>query len=169
MTQRINYMAASPMAMKAMFGLQAAVDHSGLEQSLLELIKLRASQINGCAYCIEMHSKDAKALGETDERLHLLSAWREAPYYSERERAALEWCEALTLVAERGAPDDVFEQLRKHFTDEEITNLTLAVVTINCWNRFAIGFKNEVGKYEPGNVGRKNKTIREKAEAVTSA
>lgn len=169
MTQRINYMAASPMAIKAMFGLQAAVDHSGLEHSLLELIKLRASQINGCAHCIEMHYKDAKAQGESDERLHLLTAWREAPFYTERERAALLWCETLTLIAERGAPDDVFEQVREHFSEEEVANLTLAIVTINSWNRFAIGFKADVGNYEPGSVGKKMKAVQAMAGAATSA
>jgi AhpD family alkylhydroperoxidase len=151
-----------------MYGLQKAVDQSGLEHSLLELVKLRASQINGCAHCIEMHFKDAKAAGETDERLHLLNAWREAPYYSPRERAALLWCETLTLIAERGAPDDVFEEVREQFSDEELANLTLAVVTINGWNRFAIGFQAEVGNYQPGTAGKVPKALREPAAAATS-
>jgi AhpD family alkylhydroperoxidase len=145
--------------------LQAAVDHSGLEQSLMELIKLRTSQINGCAYCIEMHSKDAKAMGESDERLHLLNAWREAPYYSDRERAALLWSETLTLIAERGAPDDVYEEVRREFSEEEMGNLTLAIVTINSWNRFAIGFKSEVGKYDPTSNPKVMKVAREKVGA----
>jgi len=133
-----------------MFGMQAAVDRSGLEHSLLELVKIRASQINGCARCLEMHFKDAKAQGESDERLYLLDAWREAPFYSDRERAALLWCETLTLVSERGAPDEVFEEVRNEFTEEELANLTLAIVAINSWNRINIGFRTEVGNYQPG-------------------
>ncbi len=165
MTQRINYSKASPTAVKAMFGLQAAVDHSGLEQSLLELLKMRASQINGCAHCIEMHFKDAKAQGERDERLYLLDAWREAPFYSARERAALLWCETLTLIAERSAPDEVFKEVRKQFNDEELVDLTLAIVTINSWNRFAIGFRADVGHYQPGDVVKAMKATREKVAA----
>ena len=167
MTQRIDYMKVSPTAAKAMFGLQAAVDHSGLEHSLVELLKMRASQINGCAYCVDMHFKDAKAQGETDERLYLLNAWREAPFYSDRERAALLWCETLTLVAERGAPDEVFEEVRKEFTDEEIANLTLAIVTINSWNRIMIGFRSEVGNYVPAGKASVTKRAREVAGAAT--
>ena len=142
------------------------MDHSGLEHSLLDLLKLRASQINGCAYCIDMHSKDAKARGETDERLFLLNAWREAPYYSARERAGLLWCETLTLIAERGAPDEVYEEVRKEFTDEELVNLTLAIVAINGWNRIVIGFRVEVGNYQPGNVDRMKKAARERVAAL---
>jgi len=168
MTQRINYTNASPSAVKAMFGLQAAVDQSGLEHSLLELLKLRASQINGCAHCIEMHFKDAKAQGETDERLYLLDAWREAPCYTDRERAALLWCETLTLIAERGAPDEVFEQVRKQFTEEELANLTLAIVIINGWNRFAIGFRADVGHYEPGSVQKMMNRMPEKSAATAT-
>jgi AhpD family alkylhydroperoxidase len=147
-----------------MYGLQAAVDHSGLEAELIELVKMRASQINGCAYCIDMHFKDAKALGETDERLYLLDAWRESPFYSPRERAALLWCETLTLVAERGAPDEVFEEVREHFNDDELASLTLAIVAINCWNRVNIGFRAEPGLYQPS-----DKVLRRAREkAVTS-
>src|SRR5689334_16197006 len=127
MSQRIDFMKIAPAAAKAMMGLQGAVDHSGLEQSLLELIKLRASQINGCAYCIDMHTKDAMAMGETAQRLFLLDAWREAPFYSKRERAGLLWCETLTLVAKHDAPDDVYEEVKKEFSDEELANLTLAI------------------------------------------
>jgi AhpD family alkylhydroperoxidase len=165
MTKRIDVRHASPAAAKAMVGLQAAVENSGLEYSLLKLMELRASQINGCAHCIEMHFKDAKAHGETDERLHLLNAWREAPFYSARERAALLWCETLTLIAERGAPDEVFEEVRKEFDEEELVNLTLAIVTINAWNRFAIGFRADVGNYEPGSVTKEIKAIRDTAGA----
>jgi AhpD family alkylhydroperoxidase len=154
MSPRLDYYHASPAATKAMIGLQSAVNHSGLEHSLLELVKLRASQINGCAHCIEMHFKDAKAMGESDERLYLLDAWREAPFYNERERAALLWTETLTLIAEKGAPDEAFEEVRAQFDDEELVNLTLAIVAINAWNRFAIGFRAEVGKYEPLSVAK---------------
>ena len=166
MNQRIDFYHVSPAVMKAMYGMQSTVDHSGLEHSLIELLKLRASQINGCGYCIDMHTKDALAAGETAQRLFLLDAWREAPFYTARERAALLWCETLTLIAQRGAPDDVYEEVRKEFTDEEIVNLSLAIVTINCWNRFCIGLGVEVGSYEPGKV-KMTKVSRETAEAVT--
>lgn len=166
MTQRIAFTSASPSAMKAMYGLQAAVDHSGLERPLQELLKMRASQINGCAYCLDMHFKDAKAQGETDERLFLLNAWREAPYYTDRERAALLWCETLTLIAEKGAPDEVFEEVRKEFSEEEMVNLTLAIVAINGWNRFAIGFRADVGDYDPGNNQKVMRAVREKEGAM---
>src|ERR1043165_7689322 len=144
MSQRIDMAKAPAAAMKAMYGLEAAVEHSGLEQSLLHLLKMRASQINGCAYCLDMHTKDALARGETDQRLFLLDAWREAPFYTARERAALLWCETLTLIADRGAPDEVYEEVRKEFTDEELVYLTLAIVAIIGWNRIAIGFRADV-------------------------
>jgi AhpD family alkylhydroperoxidase len=124
-----------------MYGLQAAVNTSGLEPTLQELIKLRVSQINGCAFCIDMHFRDAKAKGEKEERLYLLDAWREAPVYTDRERAALAWAEAVTLVSQTHVPDDVFRQARELFDETERVNLTLAVVAINGWNRFAIGFR----------------------------
>src|SRR3954471_11866293 len=168
MTQRINYANVSPAVVRAMFGMQAAVDRSGLEHSLLELVKIRASQINGCARCLEMHFKDAKAQGESDERLYLLDAWREAPFYSDRERAALLWCETLTLVSERGAPDEVFEEVRKEFSEDELVNLTLAIVAINCWNRFSIGFRAEAGNYDPASNQKLMKAIREKAAAAAN-
>lgn len=163
MSQRVDYMKVAPAATKAMLGLQAAVDHSGLEQSLIELLKLRASQLNGCAYCIDMHSKDAMAMGETAQRLFLLDAWRESPFYTARERAALAWCETLTLVAERGAPDEVYNEVRQEFTEEEIANLTLAIVAINGWNRFSIGFHVEPGTYDPATNPKVAKALREKA------
>src|SRR5690348_3320140 len=141
MTQRINFAKVSPAVMKAMFGLQTAVEQSGLEHSLLHLVEMRASQINGCAYCLDMHSKEALAQGESDQRLFLLDAWRETSLYSKRERAALLWCETLTLVAKRGAPDDVYEEVRKEFSDEELVALSLAIVTINSWNRLMVGFQ----------------------------
>ena len=129
--------------------LEQYVESCGLEASLIELVKLRASQINGCAYCIDMHTKDARAAGESEQRLYLLSAWREAPFYSERERAALEWTEAVTLIANDHVPDEIYERVKPHFTDEELANLTLAIATINAWNRLAISFRSDVGSYQP--------------------
>jgi AhpD family alkylhydroperoxidase len=149
MTQRIDFTKVAPNAVKVMMGLQQYVNGSGLEHSLLELVKMRASQINGCAYCLDMHSKDARARGETEQRLYLLDAWREAPFYTERERAALAWTEALTLVSENQVPDEVFEEARAQFSEEELVKLTLAVVAINGWNRVAIGFRAEPGTYRP--------------------
>lgn len=143
MQPRLDYFKASPKVMKAMLGLEQAVRDSGLEFSLIELVKTRASQINGCAYCIYMHTKDARAAGETEERLYLLSAWRESSLYSPRERAALDWTESLTLVAETGAPDDVYDALDPHFTDEEKVNLTMLIGAINVWNRISVGFRGQ--------------------------
>jgi AhpD family alkylhydroperoxidase len=144
---RIDYASAFPAGMRAMVGLQRAVDAARLEPLLLELVKMRASQINGCAYCLDMHSKDARALGESEQRLHLLAAWREAPCYDAREQAALAWCEALTLISKQGAPDAVYEKLEQTFSPEEIVALTLAIVTINGWNRLAISMRAPVGAY----------------------
>ena len=124
-----------------------AVDAAGLEPLLLELVKMRASQINGCAYCLDMHSKDARALGESEQRLHLLAAWREASCYDARERAALAWCEDLTLISKQGAPDAVYEELEQTFSAHEIVALTLAIVAINGWNRLAISMRTPVGSY----------------------
>jgi AhpD family alkylhydroperoxidase len=144
---RVDYMAAFPSGVKAMLGLEKAVHESGLEPELLELVKLRASQLNGCAYCLDMHSKDARARGEDEQRLHVLAAWREAPFYSPRERAALAWCESLTLLAETGAPDDVFAEVDAEFSAEEISALTFQIVAINGWNRLAVGMRSPVGDY----------------------
>ncbi len=149
MKERLDYAAASPGAMKAMNGLQAFVDHCGLEKLLLELVKTRASQLNGCAYCIDMHTKDARAAGETEQRLYALNAWRETPFFSPRERAALEWTEALTLISETHVPDAIFEAVRPHFSDKELSDLTLAVILINGWNRYAVSFRDVPGTYEP--------------------
>ena len=149
MTTRLNYAHVDPEAMKAMYGLEQYLKSSGLEPLLLELVKLRASQLNGCAYCIDMHTKDARVEGESEQRLYLVQAWREAPFYTERERAALEWTESLTLIAENQVPDDVYERIHQHFSDQELVSLTLAVVAINGWNRFAISFRTEPGTYEP--------------------
>ncbi|MCC6730266.1 MAG: carboxymuconolactone decarboxylase family protein [Chthonomonadales bacterium] len=150
MHPRLEYHKEFPDALKAMLGLQAYVDRSRLDHKLLELVKMRASQINGCAYCIDMHSKDARALGETEQRLYALSAWREAPFFTEKERAALAWTESLTLISETGAPDEVYEEVRKHFGDEDLVVLSLAIVAINGWNRLAVGFRSLAGAYQPG-------------------
>lgn len=143
MHPRINVYALSPAALKPLQEAQAAIEASGLEYSLIELVKMRASQVNGCAYCLHMHSRDARAAGESEERLHLLSAWRESSLYSERERAALAWTEAVTKVAETGAPDADFEALKAHFTEDEIVNLTLAIGMINLWNRLAVPMRTQ--------------------------
>jgi len=142
MQERLDYAKASPEGYRAMLGLQRFVDKCGLEHALMELVKMRASQINGCAYCLKMHSSDARKAGESEERLYLLDAWEEAPVYSPRERAALAWTEALTLVSKSHAPDAVYEEARRHFSEVELVNLTLAIVTINGWNRIAIGFRS---------------------------
>jgi AhpD family alkylhydroperoxidase len=138
MKPRIDAMKAGPEAYKAMAGLQAYVDKCGLERQVLELVKIRASQINGCAFCLIMHTNEARKLGENDDRMHLLNAWREAPVYSERERAALAWTDAVTLVAETHVPDDVYETVKRHFSEKEIVDLTMAVIAINGWNRASI-------------------------------
>lgn len=138
---RLNYRQAAPKAVAGMMALQQAVNGSGLEHSLLELVKLRASQINGCAFCIDMHFRDAKRAGETDERLYLLTAWEEATGYTPRERAALRWTEALTRLAGGHVSDEVFAEARGQFADGELVNLTLAIIAINGWNRFSVGFK----------------------------
>ena len=148
MTPRIDYHGAASGAYQAMLGLERYVRDCGLEHPLLELVKTRASQINGCAYCIDMHTKDARAAGETEQRLYALSAWRETPFYTERERAALEWTEALTLISDNDVPDSLYEAVRQHFTEQELVNLTMAIITINGWNRLAIPFRSVPGSYE---------------------
>jgi len=149
MRPRLNIAKASPGAVKAMLDIESYLAKCGLERPLLHLVKMRASQINGCAYCLDMHSKDARAEGETEQRLYALDAWRETPFYSARERAALAWTEALTLVAQTHAPDDVFGEARAQFSEKELADLTLAIVAINGWNRIAIGFRSEPGTYQP--------------------
>lgn len=144
MTARIaNPAAAAPAAYKAMLALETALKNSGLEYSLYELVKTRASQINACAFCIYMHTRDARAAGESEARLYLLPAWRESSLYSPRERAALAWTESLTLLAERGAPEEEFQELKRHFTEGEIANLTFLIGAINTWNRFSVGLGNQ--------------------------
>jgi len=139
----------APGAYKAMFGLEQYLHGCGLEESLLHLVKLRASQVNGCAYCLDMHWKDLRAIGEGEQRLYSLDAWRECPYYTERERAALAWAEAVTLVADGHVPDSVYEEVRPHFSEKELADLTLAVAAINAWNRLAIASRAEPGTYQP--------------------
>ncbi len=150
MKTRINYSQLGSEGIANLVRLEAYVRHSGLEHSLLELVKTRSSQINGCAYCLDMHSKDARAAGETEQRLYVLPAWREAPFYTDRERAALEWTEAVTLISQSDVPDDLYERVRKHFSEKELVDLTLAITAINSWNRLAISFRSEVGGYQPG-------------------
>lgn len=150
MKPRVNYQ-KMPDALKGMFELEKYLAASGLELSLRELVKLRASQINGCAYCIDMHTKDARAAGETEQRLYALSAWRETPFYSARECAALKWTEALTVISESEVPDALYEETRAYFSEEELVQLTMAVIAINGWNRLAISFRTEPGSYKPGN------------------
>jgi AhpD family alkylhydroperoxidase len=148
MKSRINPAQVAPAAYNAMFGLEKYLHSSSIEPNLLHLLKLRASQINGCAYCIDMHWKDLRALGETEQRLYGLDAWEESPYYTERERAAFEWLESLTLITEGHVPDELFERTRKVFSEQEIVDLSMAAVTINAWNRLSIAFRAEPGTYK---------------------
>ena len=148
MEQRINAYEKGQGAIKAMMGLEVYLAKSSIEKNLLHLIKYRVSQINGCAYCLDMHSKDLRAAGESEQRLYVLDAWREAPFYTDRERAALAWAESLTKVTEGQVPDAVYEQARAQFSEEELIDLTLAVTTINAWNRISIAFRVEAGTYQ---------------------
>src|SRR6185503_4923311 len=150
MRTRIDFTRISMQSLKPLFALGAQVEASGLEPSLLELVKMRSSQLNGCAYCLDMHSKDARAAGETEQRLYLLDAWRETSLYSERERAALAWTEAVTLVADGHVPDEAYDEVSNHFTEDELVSLTLAIVAVNSWNRLNIAFRMEAGNYRPG-------------------
>jgi AhpD family alkylhydroperoxidase len=147
---RIDYAKTAPGALTAMSGLETYMHQSGLERPLLELVKLRASFMNGCAYCVDMHTKVARSLGETEQRLYAVSLWRECPYYSERERAALAWTEAITLVSADHVPDVAYELVRPHFTEKELVDLTLAIVAINGWNRLAIAFRTVPGTFQLG-------------------
>jgi len=146
---RIDYGSVAPGAIQAMMGLEEHVAASGIESSLVHLVKLRASQINGCAYCIDMHTRDARAEGEGEQRLYGVSAWQETPFYSPRERAALAWTEALTRLPETDVPDELYEAVRAHFDEEETVALTMVVIAINGWNRLAVPFRTPVGSYEP--------------------
>jgi AhpD family alkylhydroperoxidase len=148
MAERLNYAKAFPEGIHAVLNLEKTIRSSGLEPSLLELVKTRASQINGCAYCIDMHTKDARAAGETEQRLYALSAWRETPFFTPRERAALAWTEAITNIQQGHAGDDVYELVRQEFDEAELVKLTLAIAQINTWNRIAIAFRVEPGSYQ---------------------
>lgn len=149
MEPRLNYWKSSPDGLAAFRHLHTYVEGCGLEHSLLELVKTRASQINGCAYCLDMHTKDARAAGESEQRLYTISAWRETPFFSDRERAALAWTEAVTRISEHHIEDTLYSQLQEHFSEKEIVDLTIAVITINGWNRLAISFRAPVGSYKP--------------------
>ena len=149
MQTRLDYQAAFPEGVQAMLHLEAVIRRSGLEASLMELVKFRASQMNGCAFCLDMHSKDARAHGETEQRLYGLSAWREGPFYTDRERAALAWTEAITNIQQGHAADEVYAEVRQHFNEQELARLTFAITQINSWNRIAIAFRPEVGVYQP--------------------
>lgn len=147
---RFDYRQAAPDAYRAQLGLETYAREAGLEHSLLELIKLRASVLNGCAYCVDMHTKDARLAGETEQRLYAVSVWHETPFFTPRERAALAWTDAVTEISRTGVPDDVYAVVQAHFTDAEIVNLTMAILAINGWNRLAIAFRQPVGSYQPG-------------------
>jgi AhpD family alkylhydroperoxidase len=145
--RRTEYAALAPGALRAVMGVEQYVRQSGLEHSLLHLVKLRASYLNGCAYCVDMHTKEARAAGESEQRLYAVPVWRETPFYSPRERAALAWTEAVTELGRRGVPDELFRATSEHFTELELVNLTMAVIAINSWNRLAVPFRVEVGTY----------------------
>ena len=153
MTPRIDYRRFSPDALQAMLALEKYLAGCGLDHKFMHLLKLRASQINGCAYCIDMHSIDARAAGETEQRLYALDAWRETPFFDDRERAALAWIEAVTLVAQSHVPDDVYDEARKHFSEKEIVDLTYLAATINAWNRLAIATRAVPGRYKAKSAG----------------
>jgi AhpD family alkylhydroperoxidase len=154
MNARIDLMRVKPGVIQAMFSLERQVRQAGFDHGLIDLVRMRASQINGCAFCLDMHSKDARANGETEQRLYGLSAWRETPYYSERERAALDWTEAVTLVSEGHITDDVYERVREQFSEDELVHLTLAIVAINGWNRLNIAARTVPGGYVAGSLAK---------------
>lgn len=149
MEGRLDYAAIAPDGIRSLRQLERYLKTSGLEAGLVELVKVRASQINGCAFCIDMHTKDARSRGESEQRLYGLAAWREAPFYSERERAALLWTEAVTRISEGQVPDEIYDQVKQCFPDRELVDLTLAVIAINSWNRLAISFRTPPGSYQP--------------------
>ncbi|MGA7670863.1 MAG: carboxymuconolactone decarboxylase family protein [Nitrolancea sp.] len=163
MEARLDYAEVLPDGMKSIYAMDHYSSHCGLEAELLDLIKLRASQINGCGYCVDMHTKDARSGGETEQRLYGLSIWRETPYYTEREQAALALTEAVTLIADSRVPDSVYDDAKRHFSDEEMVKLVHSIVTINSWNRFAIAFEDVPGSYQPEHFA----TKAHEAEAVS--
>ncbi|MCK2000888.1 carboxymuconolactone decarboxylase family protein [[Brevibacterium] frigoritolerans] len=149
MEQRINYMKTNREVVKLMMGLEEYKKTTDIDSTLIELIKIRASQINGCAYCLDMHTKDARAMGETEQRIYCLSAWRETPFYSDSERAALELTEAVTAISANGVPDELYERVRLHFDEKQYIDLVTIIITINGWNRLAISAQNIPGQYKP--------------------
>lgn len=149
MEARLNYQKVAPGVREAMQSLSRYVDASGIEKSLINMVDIRASQVNGCAWCLDMHTKDARAAGETEQRLYMIPAWRETPLYTDRERAALAWTEAVTLVAEDHVPDEAYEEARKHFSEKELVDLTMAIIAINGWNRLNVAFRTVAGSYRP--------------------
>jgi AhpD family alkylhydroperoxidase len=149
MQPRIEYAEVAPAGMAAMLGLEKYVRQSGLDPTLLELVKVRVSQINGCAYCVDMHTKDARARGESEQRLYAIVVWRETPFFNERERAALAWTEAVTQVSQDHVPDEVYQSTLQYFTEKELVDLTLGIIAINGWNRLAISFRTVPGTYQP--------------------
>lgn len=150
MKQRINYYAVAPEAFQIMLKFEEYAKTTGFDKKLIELIKMRTSQINGCAYCLDMHTKDARYIGETEQRIYLLSAWREAPFYTDEERAALELTEAVTLISQNGVPDELYDRVRKHFDEKQFVDLVVLINTINSWNRLAITMRNVPGSYKAG-------------------
>jgi AhpD family alkylhydroperoxidase len=164
MEQRLDYSKTAPDGVGILRQLERYLKKTGLERDLVELIKLRASQINGCAYCIDMHTKDARSHGESEQRLYGVTAWREMPFYSERERAALVWTESVTRISEDQVPDEIYRQVSQHFTEKELVDLTLAVIAINSWNRLAISFRTPAGFYQPDHPVSKKNLLKE-AEA----
>ena len=159
MDQRINYSKVAPEGIRALGGLETYLRSSGLEPDLLNLIKTRASQLNGCAYCIDMHTKDARARGETEQRLYALPAWRATPFYTDRERAALAWTEAVTLISEGPIPDTLYEEARHYFSEREVVDLTLSLVAINGWNRLNVAARTPAGDYVPASAGKAHATV----------
>lgn len=153
MKERLNYVKAAPEVYKTMFGVHEYLEKSGLDKKLMDLVYLRASQINRCAFCIDMHTKDLRAMGVSEQDLYMLSAWREWPAYSEKERAALEWTESVTLLTEGFVPDEVYDKVRAQFSEKELTQLTLAVIAINGWNRLNVAFRKPAGAYQPAAAG----------------
>jgi AhpD family alkylhydroperoxidase len=149
MASRVNYSQVEPEGYRILVSLNQFVQSCGLERPLLELVKIRASQINGCAYCIDMHTKDARLAGESEQRIYALNAWEETSFYSERERAALAWTEAVTLIGENHVPDGLYRSVSQYFNEKELVDLALAVILINSWNRLAITFRSEPGSYQP--------------------
>jgi AhpD family alkylhydroperoxidase len=150
METRINFVEKGTGALKAMYGLGTYLYSSSVEKSLFNLISFRVSQINGCAYCLDMHSKDLRAAGETEQRLYTINTWRETPFFTDRERAALAWAEAVTILEKKEVPDDVYQEARLHFSEKELIDLTIGVISINSWNRINIAFRPQVGTYETG-------------------